>query len=163
LADVTGTFSAAETVTGIISGSGTLSSTAATNLYTIWAHEMGTDKVVGDNQTAVQSYFETSDFGYPTGSVSEQQTGPDRWTRLFRVEPDFNQVGDMTMTVTGREFARAPLKSTLVPYTFTADQERIDLREQRREIRVKFESNVAGGDYEAGKVLLHIEPGDVRN
>jgi hypothetical protein len=36
------------------------------------------------------------------------------------------------------------------------------MKEQRRELRVKFVSNVAGGDYQLGKVLLNATIGDVR-
>ena len=155
-------FTNGETVTGAISGSGTLSSQTATSLYAIWAHEVGVDKVIGDQETAIHSYFETSDFGMPTGGIVEQQQGPNRWTRVTRVEPDFNQVGDMTMYVRGREFARADMK-TSVPFTFDATTQKIDCREQRREIRLYFESNEAGGDYEMGKILMHLEAGDVRS
>jgi hypothetical protein len=36
------------------------------------------------------------------------------------------------------------------------------MREQRRELRLKFTSDVAGGDYQLGKALLSAEIGDVR-
>jgi hypothetical protein len=39
---------------------------------------------------------------------------------------------------------------------------KVDMREQRRELRIKFRSNVQGGDYQMGKVLLNAEFGDVR-
>ena len=162
LVNVSGTFVAGETVTGVVSGSGTTLAPAEVGLYTIWCHETGWDKVEGDNETAIPSYFETSDFGYPTGSVQENIQGPDRWTRLFRIEPDLVQEGNMSVVVSGREFARAEPKESS-PYVFTPTTQKIDMREQRREIRVRFESNVAGGTYEAGKILLHLEMGDVRN
>ena len=155
-------FTNAETVTGALGGSGTLSSQTATSLYAIWAHEFGVDKVIGDNQTAIQSYFETSDFGFPTGGIVEQQQGPNRWTRVIRIEPDFVQTGDMSVVVRGREFARSDIKES-APYVFDATTQKIDMREQRREIRLLFESNVAGGDYEMGKPLLHLDTGDVRS
>jgi hypothetical protein len=34
--------------------------------------------------------------------------------------------------------------------------------EQRRELRLKFVSNVAGGNYQLGKVILNADLGDVR-
>lgn len=130
--------------------------------YSVWLHEFGVDRIKGEQQVAIPSYFETSDFGYPTGSVIDDFKGLDRWTRLTRIEPDFVQSGIMTVTVTGKEFAQTPIKSS-APYVFTPTTGKIDMREQRREIRVKFESNEAGGNYEAGKIILHIEPGDVRS
>jgi hypothetical protein len=48
------------------------------------------------------------------------------------------------------------------PYTFTPDTGKIDMREQRREIRLIFTSNVQGGDYQLGRVLLTATLGDVR-
>ena len=136
---------------------------ATTGLYPLWIHEIGKDEVNGNNQVAIQSYFETSDFGLPTGGpTGESLQGQNRWTRLTRVEPDFIQIGDMTMTVTGYEFAQGDYKSS-TPYTFSPNTAKIDLREQRREIRLRFESNVQGGHYEMGKVLLHLEAGDVRS
>ena len=131
--------------------------------YTIWMHENGKDQVIGNQQTAIQSYFETSDFGLPTGGpVSERLQGINRWTRCTRIEPDFLQVGDMTVWVTGVEFAHGDYKISS-PFIFSPNQGKIDMREQRREIRLRFESNVQGGHYEMGKVLLHLEAGDVRS
>jgi hypothetical protein len=36
------------------------------------------------------------------------------------------------------------------------------MKEQRRELRLKFVSNVEGGNYQLGKVLLNGDFGDVR-
>jgi hypothetical protein len=45
---------------------------------------------------------------------------------------------------------------------FSPDTGKIDMRQQRREIRLRFRSNVSGGDYQMGKVLLSVTLGDVR-
>jgi hypothetical protein len=87
--------------------------------------------------------------------------GQNRWIRLERIEPDFVQSGDMSVIVTGRPFAQGEDKES-DPYFFDADTGKIDMREQRRELRLKFTSDVAGGDYQLGKVLLSAEIGDVR-
>ena len=47
-------------------------------------------------------------------------------------------------------------------YMFDPDTGKIDMREQRRELRLKFVSNVAGGNYQLGKVILDADIGDVR-
>jgi hypothetical protein len=131
--------------------------------YSMYLHEKGKDHVSGDDVTAIYSMFETADFGLPTGGAQPNQgQGVNRWTRCIRVEPDFLQEGEMSMYVTGKEFANAP-ETVSSGYNFTSETERIDMREQRREIRLKFESNVVGGHYEMGRVILHIQPGDVRN
>jgi hypothetical protein len=36
------------------------------------------------------------------------------------------------------------------------------MKEQRRELRLRFTSNVVGGNYQCGKVLLNADVGDVR-
>jgi hypothetical protein len=77
------------------------------------------------------------------------------------MEPDFVQTGQMTFQVIGRAFAQAP-DVTSAPYPFDPDTRKIDLREQRRELRLIFTSNVQGGDYQLGRVLLHANLGDVR-
>ena len=133
------------------------------SLYAIYAHEKGTDRVIGDLVEPIESYFSTADFGYPTGGSQPNQTeGLNRWTRLIRIEPDFVQTGEMSVEVIGSEFAHAPDKIS-DPYVFGPDTQRIDMREQRREIHLKFTSNVAGGHYEMGRTLLHLEPGDIRS
>ena len=40
---------------------------------------------------------------------------------------------------------------------------KIDLREQRREMRLRFESNVVNGNYECGLNLLSADVGDMRS
>jgi hypothetical protein len=129
---------------------------------TLWQHEIGTDEVVGENANAIESYFETSDLGWVQGGPSQTSpVGDNYWLHLERMEPDFIQSGEMTFQVTGRPFAQAE-DTTSPPYAFSPDTRKIDLREQRREIRLIFTSNVAGGDYQLGKVLLHASIGDVR-
>jgi hypothetical protein len=129
---------------------------------TLWQHEIGTDEVVGENANAIESYFTTSDLGWVQGGPSQTSPiGDNYWLHLERMEPDFIQSGEMTFQVTGRPFAQAE-DTTSAPYPFDPDTRKIDLREQRREIRLIFTSNVAGGDYQLGKVLLHASIGDVR-
>jgi len=132
-------------------------------LYALYSHEKGKDKIVGDAVTSIESYFTTADFGLPTGGAAQNDiTGLNRWTRLIRIEPDFIQDGDMSVTVSGKEFAHATTRES-DPYVFNESTEKIDMREQRREIRLKFSSNTVGGHYEMGRVILHTEPGDVRS
>jgi hypothetical protein len=87
--------------------------------------------------------------------------GENRWLRLERVEPDFIQSGDMTLVVTGRPFAQSEDVDS-DPYTFGPNTGKVDMREQRREIRLRFRSNVVGGNYQLGKLLLSAALGDVR-
>lgn len=131
--------------------------------YSSFIEERGVNAVQSGQELAVPSWFETNDFGYPTGGAGgEQPSGSDYWTRLYRVEPNFVQTGTMSMVVRGREFAQG-VTTDSAPYLFDPTTERIDLREQRRQISLRFESNVLGGDYYMGRVILHTEPGDIRS
>jgi hypothetical protein len=146
------------------SGSGTQDLTFSTpaNLISMWQHEVGVDAISGQSAIAIDSFFETSDLGWVAGGPAEPaMVGENRWLRLERVEPDFIQDGDMTLVITGRPFAQGQDVDSS-PYTFSANTGKIDMREQRREIRLRFRSNVAGGDYQLGKVLLSATIGDVR-
>jgi len=131
--------------------------------YTLWQHETGYDQIYLTNSNAVQSYFETYSVGTLGGLVgTQQQPGDNLWTRLERIEPDFVQVGDMTVVVTGEGYADdVPVDSA--PYTFSPNTLKIDMREQRREMRLRFESNTYNGTYQTGRVLLSITTGDVRS
>jgi hypothetical protein len=67
----------------------------------------------------------------------------------------------MTMYIIGRPYAQAA-DVTTGPYAFDSSTTKIDLKEQRRELRLKFESNIIGGDYQMGRILLSLDMGDVR-
>lgn len=128
----------------------------------IWQHELGVDAVEGQNFTAIESYFETNDIGLVSGGPSQpSMVGENVWLRLDRVEPDFIQSGPMYVQITGRPFAQDQ-DTTSDPYYFDPDTGKVDMREQRRELRIRFGSNVQGGNYETGKILLNADIGDVR-
>ena len=125
--------------------------------YRVWIHEQGVDEIDGQNVRPVQSYFETAD-------LSALPQGRNEYLRISELEPDFVQSGDMTVVVTGRANARAP---EVISRTFTfPDQPQtpheqiVMLKEQRRELRVKFESNTVGGDYQMGQIIGHLDTGD---
>lgn len=128
----------------------------------LWQHEFGVDAVEGVLANAIESYIETNELGWVSGGPSVATAdGDNRWLRIERVEPDFVQTGVMELYVTGRPFAQSS-DVTSSAYTFTATTGKIDMREQRRELRLKFVSNVEGGDFQMGKVLVNAEIGDVR-
>lgn len=130
--------------------------------YSVFVHEFMKDAVINNQQIALPSFFETSDFGFPTGGATQEQpSGVDRWTRVTKIEPDFIQSGDMSVQVVGETYAA---EETVVsdPFLFSPTTGKIDLREQRRQIRLRFESNISGGDFQAGRIILHLEKGDIR-
>jgi hypothetical protein len=128
----------------------------------LWQHEIGTDEVIDEEANAIESYFQTSDLGFVAGGPAQTApVGDNFWVNLERVEPDFIQQGEMTFQVTGRPYAQSA-DVTSDPYVFDPDTGKIDMRQQRREIRLRFSSNVEGGDYQMGKVLLTVTLGDSR-
>jgi hypothetical protein len=151
-----------------LSAAPTASNTASLTFKTpedrieIYQHEIGTDAINGQTITAVESYFETSDLGWVAGGPSQPaMDGANRWLRLERVEPDFVQNGQMSLIVTGRPYAQIDDQDS-APYNFDPDTGKIDMKEQRRELRLKFISNTVGGNYQLGRVVLNADIGDVR-
>jgi hypothetical protein len=129
----------------------------ATSGYRVWIHEQGTDEIDGTTSAPVQSYFETAD-------LSSLVQGNDARLRITTIEPDFIQSGPMSVQVTGRANARAPevlSQQWIFEETATQPYEQIVMmKEMRRELRVRFESNAVGGDYQMGQIIGHIDSGD---
>ena len=131
-------------------------------LTSLWQHEFGTDAIKNNQADAIESYFETNDLGLVSGGPSQPaMVGDNVWLRLERVEPDFVQSGTMSLYVTGRPYAQADDYQSQA-YNFEPGTHKIDMKEQRRELRLKCVSNVAGGDYQLGRLLLNADIGDVR-
>lgn len=125
--------------------------------YRVWIQEQGVDEIEGQFASPIESYFETAD-------LSTLPQGKNEYLRITGIEPDFVQNGPMTVQVTGRANARAPEvyssefsfpESATEPY-----QQIVMLKEQRRELRVRFESNAVGGDYQMGQIIGHVDSGD---
>ena len=133
-----------------------------TGQYTLWQHEIGTNEIYTNHVNAIESYFETNVIGSGAGLVgSTQQAGDNLWTRIERVEPDFVQSGAMNLIVTGKSYAD-DVDDPSVEYPFDPTTLKIDLKEQRREMRLRFSSNTQNGDYFMGRIILNIDTGDVR-
>lgn len=125
--------------------------------YKVWTHEQLTDEYDGPNIRPIRSYFETAD-------LSALVQGRNEYLRITTIEPDFVQKGPMTVQVTGRANARAPEVVSSV-FTFpespsTPHEQIVMLKEQRRELRVRFESNAVYGNYQMGQIIGHIDSGD---
>ena len=135
---------------------------ADTGSYNLWVHEKGTDEVYLNNVNAINSFFETNILGSNLGLVGNpNDAGMNLWTRLERVEPDFVQSGTMSLTITGKGYAD-DTDQVSNPYNFDPTTLKIDMKEQRRELRLRFTSNTQNGDYFMGRVVLSVDTGDVR-
>lgn len=133
-------------------GSATIDSIAYFN--TLYVHEKGKNKV-DEQELAIESWVTTADFGLPANH------GLNRNTRLVRIEPDFLQTGSMSVEILGSDYANSE-ETIDGPFNFSPTTEKIDVRVQRRHLRLKFTSNEAGGFYEMGKTIIWTEPGDMR-
>ena len=130
--------------------------------YTLWEHEVGSDETYLTNVNAVQSYFETNSIGWNTGGPGNGTiVGDNKWIRVERIEPDFVQSGDMNIYITGKGYAD-DVDVTTGPYVYAPDTLKVEMREQRREMRIRFESNTFNGNYEMGNILISADIGDER-
>jgi len=130
---------------------------ASGGYYKVWLHEYGVDEIDGQTINPIHSYFETAD-------LSELVKGKNEYLRISAIEPDFIQSGPMTFQVTGRANARShEVYSSEFVFQETAEtpsEQIIFLKEQRRELRVRFSSDSVGGDYQMGQIIGHISTGD---
>lgn len=127
--------------------------------YRMWIHESGVDEIDGQSMQPIRSFFETADISLPLNNPPL-----DRALQTLLIEPDFVQSGDMSVQVLGRRNARAPeVEGPVMTFPATAttvNEEVVFVKEQRRQLRFRFESNVIGGDYQMGVPLAHVQPGD---
>jgi hypothetical protein len=137
------------------------------NNYIVWQHEVEFDQVKDGVHVAIPSHFEMNVMSWVSRGPGGQNAATDKTLFLYSLEPDFLQSGDMQLIVNGRQFANSSVTSSS-PYIFNNDpnsinfQERIDIREKRRLMTLRFESNTIDGDYEMGSCLLVPREGDVR-
>jgi hypothetical protein len=129
--------------------------------YTLWHHETGTDAVLAQQTSAIDSYFETADI-----TLMKSQPASDKAVSVGFLEPDFVQVGPMTVRARGRANAQATLTDGTT-YTFNpapqpSTTQLVTMKEVHRLMRFRFESNVAGGDYHMGHTVAHLTPSDAR-
>jgi len=141
---------AAPILTGVVGSGGD---------FRTWVHEQGVDQIDGETIQPIRSYFEM-------GDLSSVAQGSDEYVRITRIEPDFVQTGPMTVQVVGRANSRAPEVYGQI-FTFpdhpAADapyEQIVMLKEQRRQLRVRFESNAVYGDYQMGQIIGHVSTGD---
>lgn len=146
-------------LTGIVAGD-TMSQTYGG--FAIWEHEFGVNKITDTQEFAIDSFVETCDISFVGGTPAEDVTvTANRRMHISRIEPDFNQKGDMELTIVGRPFAQGAIQLQ-GPYTFPETAGKIDLRSEHRLVNLRFRSNVINGNYEAGRIMITAELGDER-
>ena len=134
--------------------------------YNLWQHEYGQNQIALNGETAIYSSITTSDISWISGTPGGNSlVGVNRRMHIRRVEPNFLQSGQMSMTVLGRKFASGAMttdEEDSGPYYFNPDTGKIDLRVEHRLVQLKFESNTLNGNYEMGKLIITAEYGDER-
>jgi len=127
--------------------------------YTLWAHECGFDKLVDGKPEPIRAYYTT-----PVISGPGLDPPADEGMSIGQMEPDFIQSGDMTATVTGPANAKAdPVDGTpsvIKAIPKTPAEQLIGFKDARRLASIRFESNTLGGNFVAGKTILHTTRGD---
>jgi hypothetical protein len=130
--------------------------------FSLWQHEFGLNRVSFLAETSISSSFTTCDISWVGGTPSQDTaSGVNRRMHLRRIEPDFVQGGDMTLTILGRKFANSDTEIS-GPFYFDPETGKIDLRVEYREIRLRFASDDINGNYEMGRLLVTSEYGDER-
>ena len=143
-------------------GTGLTITVNMSQFYNLWQHETGKDQIFLTNVDAIDSYFETNSLGWVGGGLGQQQLINDnKWIRLERFEPDFVQSGQMYLIVTGKGYADG-VDNPSTPYTFDPTTLKIDMKEQRREMRLRIGSNTYNGDYQLGNCIMSVDLGDER-
>lgn len=139
------------------------------NTYRLWAHEFGVDAATSKGNVAIESHFTTPFYSFLNGALTggygyDSPTGQNLQLRLSAVEPDFVQVGDMMIQPIMRSHAQdSDVNDAHGPYTMISGASKINTSQlQGRLVRLKFSSNVQGGNYHAGKVIIHPSRGDRR-
>lgn len=161
LAEVNGIFRAAppENVTGP-NGSGTTASVEDTIQYSVWMHEVGKNKIVGDDELSIASFIETCDIAHMSGGPGtpgvSQHPGH---TRITRIEPDFIQTGPLVLNFMTQKTANSPVVISR-DYVITTETDMLSTKEQGRIMRLRFSNDSLNGDYEMGKIIVDTEPGD---
>lgn len=132
-------------------------------VYPLWMHEFGYDKIIDSNDvSSIESFFEI-----PIFDLFESDPKNNRLIRTRRIEPNFLQNGNMTVTVKNRMFASdTTINGKLIesgPYTFDLNTQKVDdINSQGRLVSIVFRSNEIEGAYKMGKTLLCFDIGDVQ-
>jgi hypothetical protein len=129
------------------------------NNYKLWQHERGLNAVDGGASQAIRSYYVL-----PTMSGLKSQQPSPLGIQVKGIEADFDQVGDLRVTLEKQANARAG-EVEAGPYTIAEDgsddaDQVLHIQEAGRQIRIRIESNSVDGDHKLGATYLHVEPGD---
>lgn len=161
--NITGTFVNGEVITGNSGATARIiAAPYSQDLTSVYRHETGYDKVVGQSETSIRASFTTSNFGMAVaGPLEDVPQTINNMTRITKLEPDFNQVGDLSIEVLGKSYA-AQVYETKGTYPVPKGTPYISPRCQDRILQLRVTSDTLGGFFELGETLVLLEPGDER-
>jgi hypothetical protein len=134
--------------------------------YDVWIHDIGVDENRNNVLTVIPSSITSPDITFCATGPDGNWSGIDKQVELYRLEPDFLLSGNMTLTVDGKNYAQSPVSSEpIYQATITPTTEKLDIRQQRRQMTLKFETpefgtTTTGGDFQMGQNLLIFRLGD---
>jgi hypothetical protein len=158
-----GAFVSGETITSGAATAVLQASSITQQLVTQYQHEFGKDKIVGSDVSSIVASFTTANFGFAIGDpFADVPKTIDVLTRIVRIEPDFKQVGPLTLEVLGRSFAK-DATSVKNSYQLNPADSFQNMGDQARIMQLRVTSDSLAGDFEMGQVYVKIEPGDERS
>lgn len=126
-------------------------------VYGLWFHEIGTDKVYYGFKDAIESYAVSH---YHT--FFDNSPDNDFQIKTLKFEPDvFQQTGNMTLQLLYKGYANGTLKLSPI-YSWNSTTPFLSLDIQGRQMAFKIGSNEAGGSYQLGKCIIQNTLGDER-
>jgi hypothetical protein len=134
--------------------------------YSMWQHETGFNEVSGTVPIAraIRSYFQTHEFNVVVAQQGQQ--GIDQGLSFSVLEPDFNQIGPLELTIISRANARAHERVTgpmiITEHAETPDQQLTKFKHSGRLTSFRIESNHLGGNFVTGAPVIHWQLGDAR-
>ena len=139
--------------------------------YPVWRHEVPKffDKLSNVNTggmnvptvTPITAFVESSNLAWCAYGPEGQRNNLEKTVDLERFEPDFIQSGNLSLIVRGKQYANSNAVDS-TPYVFNNTTEKIDMREQRREMTLKFICTDIGDNFQMGQPLITMRPGDTR-
>jgi len=124
--------------------------------YGLWLHEFEFDKQSYGGRYAIPSYYVHNIF-----SLSDENPQMNVQFRTRKIEPDFQQVGNITIEVINRGYPQSiPVVSER--HVSTPTTERIETGVMGRYVTFRVESNEVFGFYQMGQIKVDFDLGDVR-
>jgi hypothetical protein len=114
----------------------------------LYAHEQGKD----DDGSPMEAFIESGQFDLGSG---------DEVMYIDKFIPDFNQVGNLTVTIKTRKYPQSGEFQTK-EYVLTPSSGKLNTRARGRQATIKYNSNTAEGDFTVGKPRLAIKPDGAR-